>query len=71
MKSLLLSLVVGLLFSTFTPTANDVYICNGPKSFKYHLKDNCRGLKNCSTEIEKVSLDAAKKKGRTLCGYED
>lgn len=71
MKTLLLSLLAGFLLSTSNPPANDVYICNGPKSTKYHLKDNCRGLKNCSTEVQKVSLDAAKKKGRTLCGFED
>lgn len=70
MKALLLSIIAGFLF-TAGSSSTRVYICNGPKSKKYHLTENCRGLKNCSTEIEKVSVEDAKKKGRTLCGYED
>jgi hypothetical protein len=66
MKTLLLSLVAGFLLS-----ASTVYICIGPKSTKYHLKEDCRGLKNCSTKVEKVTLKDAQDKGRTLCGFED
>jgi hypothetical protein len=70
MKTLLLSIAAALLMSASAPVS-DVYICNGPKATKYHLKKDCRGLNRCSTEIEKVSLEAAKKDGRTLCGFED
>lgn len=70
MKKLLLSLVAGFLLSASAPVS-DVYICNGSSSTKYHLKEDCRGLNNCSTKIEKVSLQTAKDKGRTLCGFED
>lgn len=46
-----------------------VYICTGPKSYRYHRTKNCRGFKNCSTEIQAVSLSYAKSIGRTPCGY--
>ena len=49
---------------------SNVFICNGPYSTKYHYKKTCRGLSNCSTDIEEVSLVVAKDKGRTLCGRE-
>lgn len=48
-----------------------VYICKGPKSKRYHYRKNCRGLKRCSTKVSKVSIEEAKDKNRTLCGYED
>ena len=71
MKTLLLSFIAGFLMSASTSVSNDVYICNGKYSKKYHLKEDCRGLNNCSTKVEKVTLKDAKDKGRTLCGFED
>lgn len=72
MKTLLLSFVAGILMAASTPTVDTtVYLCNGKSSKKYHLKEDCRGLNNCSTKIEKTTLKAAKEKGRTLCGFED
>ena len=50
---------------------NEVYICKGPSSKKYHLNPECRGLSNCSTKTYKVELSKAKKMGRSLCGLED
>lgn len=52
--------------STKTVVEN-VYICNGGSSKKYHKIEKCRGLSNCSTKIEKIKKDAAIKKGRTAC----
>ena len=60
-----------LLIVGFTLAETDVYICKGPQSKRYHLTKSCQGLKNCSTEIYKVSLSEAKKLERTLCGFED
>ena len=62
-----------LILFTIAPqiSTNKVYICKGKSSKKYHLKKNCRGLSNCSTDISEVSLEAAKKMGRGLCGWED
>lgn len=72
MKSLLISFVASLLLSTSAPSATDTaYVCNGGSSKKYHLVENCRGLNNCSTKIEKTTVKDAVKRGRTLCGFED
>lgn len=70
MKTLIISIAASFLAAATTPTQY-VYICNGKSSKKYHLTENCRGLGNCSTKIEKVTVDQAKQKGRTLCGFED
>ena len=48
-----------------------VYICNGGSSKVYHKSENCRGLKFCSTKVEKVSEDAAIKLGRRKCKIEN
>lgn len=78
MKTILFIVVTALTLTSATfGTSNNnlieksVYICNGPKSTKYHLKKECTGLRNCSTEIEEISESKAIDKGRTLCGYED
>ena len=49
--------------------SNTVYICTGPQSKRYHKTADCRGLRSCSKEIRKVTLEYAKKIGRTPCGY--
>jgi len=49
----------------------DVYICKGPGSKRYHYSKSCRGLKSCSTKLYKVKLSEAKRLKRTLCGWED
>ena len=51
----------------FAKSESYVYICNGPKSKRYHSTSQCKGLSSCSTEIEKVTLSVAKEKGRTAC----
>lgn len=55
---------------TKAPQANGmVYICTGPQSKRYHKTPDCRGLRSCSKEIKEVTLEYAKKIGRTPCGY--
>ena len=49
----------------------EVYICNGPSSRKYHYNDDCNGLRNCSTDLERISVADAKNMERGLCGFED
>ena len=44
-----------------------VYICTGPKSYRYHSKSDCRGLNSCSGNIEKVTIAKAKSMKRTAC----
>jgi len=48
-----------------------VYVCDSRGAKRYHLKENCRGLSNCTYRIVKVSEEAAKEEGKTLCKWED
>ncbi len=48
-----------------------VYLCNSPGGKKYHFKKTCRGLSRCKASIIKVTLEEAKNRGKTLCGWED
>ena len=70
LSNLLLFCSLSVFTTTFVFNRN-VYICKGKKSERYHLDKNCRGLKNCSTNIYTVSHENARKIGRTLCGWED
>ena len=53
------------------PEAEKVWLCKGPASKRYHFTKKCRGLANCSTPLEEVTLERAQELGRTLCGWED
>ena len=71
MKKIISTLLLGFFLFGFTGTDTDVYICKGPQSKKYHYTKSCQGLRNCSTDIYKVTLTEAKELGRGLCGFED
>ena len=45
----------------------DVYICTGPNSKRYHKSSNCMGLNTCSADIRCVIKSYAKELGRTPC----
>jgi hypothetical protein len=47
-----------------------VFLCNGGSSKVYHKRPECRGLSNCSTQLEKVSLSTTLGKGRRACRIE-
>jgi hypothetical protein len=47
-----------------------VYICDSTGAKKYHISSRCRGLNNCQSKILKTTLQVAKNKKRTLCGWE-
>ena len=70
MKKVLSLTLITLLFSSFTMIQSDVYICKGGSSKVYHKSEICRGLKFCSTNVEKVSEVAAIKLGRRKCKIE-
>lgn len=62
--------LISTFFSCNNVTKNDeVYICTGSYSSKYHSSRSCKGLKACSGSKEHVKIDYAKKIGRTACGY--
>ena len=71
MKKIITLTVITLVFSSFTMLQSMVYLCNGGSSKVYHKSENCRGLKFCSTKVEKVSEDAAIKLGRRKCKIEN
>ena len=45
----------------------EVYICTGPNSKRYHRSSNCMGLSSCSADIRCVTISYAKELGRTPC----
>ena len=85
MKTLLITICITLLFyaddsnsisvyeNKFVNNLFDttVYICNSTSAKKYHYKKNCRGLNRCKKETKAITLASARKRGRTLCGWED
>lgn len=69
-KALFFGGLVFLFLTSFSSDIDEVYICKGPQSKKYHYRKDCRGLSNCTTDTYTVTLSEAKKLGRTLCGWE-
>jgi len=68
---LLLFLLLSDCKTAITPTDNTiVYICESSNGKKYHLNPNCKGLRNCSHRIVKLTLGEAKRRGKTLCHWE-
>ena len=53
--------------SASTTETTYVYICTGGYAAKYHAKATCRGLNNCRGKVVKISVEEAKKQGRTPC----
>lgn len=48
-------------------SGDNVYICTGSSSKRYHCDPDCKGLSRCSGEIEEVSEEEAEDMGRTPC----
>jgi hypothetical protein len=69
MKTVLLFLF--LINTKCTEPAKEVYVCDSSNAKRYHLRSDCRGLSNCSYRTLKITLEKAKKDGKTLCGWED
>lgn len=70
MKKILSFTIITLLFSSFTMFQSNVYVCKGGSSKVYHKSEKCRGLKFCSTNVDKVSEEDAVKLGRRKCKLE-
>lgn len=47
--------------------SDNVYICTGSSSKRYHCDPDCKGLSRCSGEKEKISEEEAEDMGRTPC----
>ena len=74
-KVTLLILICLILFSCCSDSrkrssdryGSTVYVCTGGYSKRYHATEDCRGLFRCRGEIIEMSVDEAKKNGRTAC----
>lgn len=71
MKKLFALGIIFALTTSFVGIETKVFICKGKSSKRYHLKKNCRGLSNCSTDTYEITLKKARELKRTLCGWED
>ena len=47
--------------------SENVFICTGGSSKRYHCDRDCKGLSRCSGEIEEISEEEAEDMGRTPC----
>jgi hypothetical protein len=45
----------------------EVFVCLGPNSVRYHSNPDCRGLKNCSCEVACYPVQEAAERGYTPC----
>lgn len=64
MKTIFLAISFSFLACT---TSDSVYVCTGPQSRRYHKSASCKGLRNCSRKIKKISLEQAKMLHKTPC----
>lgn len=66
------ALILLILFTTnlICKDSTNVYLCDSKGAKRYHRSSSCRGLNNCQSKILKTTLQVAKNKGRTLCGWE-
>lgn len=76
MKKIFFIICLVMLTSSTTEfvqlTSNqDVFICDSRTGKKYHFTKTCRRLNACKAPIKKLSLESAKKIGKTLCGWEN
>lgn len=60
-----------LLANSCLSVEHYVYVCDSQNATRYHYKANCRGLSNCKHVIIHISFKDAKKRGKTLCKWED
>ena len=69
MKTLLLSLLLGLSFNIGQNDNTTVYISTGNLAVVYHSKISCRTIKRCISEghVKKITLQEAKEMGRLSC----
>lgn len=70
---LILATIMCCSFSTSVQQAPQasakVYICTGPQSKRYHKTPHCKGLQSCSKQIKEVTVEQARKLGRTPCKW--
>ena len=50
-------------------SGDEVYVCTGGSSKRYHCTIKCKGLESCKGDIRKVDQRIAEGKGRTPCRW--
>ncbi len=58
------------LLSCMAGSEEMVYVCDSAGARKYHVRTDCRGLKNCKHQVIIISLEKATQSGKTKCGWE-
>ena len=48
----------------------EIYICQSKGAKRYHKRENCHGLRNCTHTIKKTTIAAAENLGLTPCKLE-
>lgn len=69
MKYYLALIVLSLLTISCGSGNGRVYICTGPYSKAYHKTSICKGLSNCSRDIDAITESEAIDEGRHKCGF--
>jgi hypothetical protein len=64
-----LSIIIFTLSLLLYSCSDNVYVCTGPMSKKYHNTENCYGLRRCSSKIEKISIEKAERMNRMPCKF--
>lgn len=63
----LMSNVASVREVNYSADDDEVYICTGGSSKRYHYDPDCRGLSRCTGDIEAISISEAEDIGRTPC----
>jgi hypothetical protein len=58
-------LITILLFFVFPFQSEKVFICDSNFATKYHLRNDCKGLNNCSKKV--IEIELSKVQERELC----
>lgn len=67
MKHIILFFLFFLFISLSSAQNNDkkvVFVCTGPASECYHYNPDCKGLRNCSSDVVSIPFKVAKEKYR-------
>lgn len=48
---------------------NNVFICTGKYSKRYHKERDCKGLYSCKGEIKEIDKESAEKENKSPCSY--
>lgn len=70
MKKVIFIFLLVTLLSSYQTKEIEVFICPTKSSKVYHLKKDCRGLKQCSLKIKTITKKKAESVGRKMCKIE-